>query len=191
MGPFTWLGLTAADPRRASAVHQLRPYFVRNAIENPNPAIDPLELLIIQPFTGMPSAVGFGKFAKKSFAIDGYGLSKMWSMINPLSRIDSCNIEIGDSNRDVINFWLNLINPERFLICNHLCKYDKTTWQNANHKRGIYRTFRPEISISKHSAWLKINYDTLRVYLVYLIEIIRMKQICRYICIKVNDASIY
>lgn len=40
MGPFTWPYQTAADPRRASAVHQLRPYFVRNAIENADPIID-------------------------------------------------------------------------------------------------------------------------------------------------------
>lgn len=57
MGPFTWLGLTATDPWRASAVHQLRPYFVHNAIENPDLAIDPLELLIIQPFILMPKCL--------------------------------------------------------------------------------------------------------------------------------------
>jgi len=41
-----------------SSVRQLRPYFVRNAVENPNPAIDPPKLLIIQPFILMPTAAG-------------------------------------------------------------------------------------------------------------------------------------
>lgn len=68
MEPFTWSSLTAADPWLASAVHQLRPYFIHNVIENPDSTIDPIELLIIQPFTRMPNAVAYSKNSRKKFS---------------------------------------------------------------------------------------------------------------------------
>lgn len=93
MEPFTWLSLTAIDPWRTSAVHQLCPYFVHKAIENPDLAIDLLELLLIRSFILMSTAVCFGKIARLSLR------AQMWT----------CPMNIGRDNVYRISFIRELI----------------------------------------------------------------------------------
>lgn len=77
MEPFTWSSLTAVDPWLASAVHQLRPYFMHNVIENPDSTIDSVKVLIIPLFTRMPNAVAYGKNSRKKLLAINLGKTRI------------------------------------------------------------------------------------------------------------------